>query len=84
MVFQDLALWPHLSVRGNLEFGRKAKRIAKAERGVPTMQATIACVSGYGRQQVRQMDLAPPVSYARHAQRMPSCSLDRHCHRARA
>jgi len=32
MVFQDLALWPHLSVRGNLEFGLKAKRIAKAER----------------------------------------------------
>jgi iron(III) transport system ATP-binding protein len=32
MVFQDLALWPHLSVRGNLEFGLKAKRIARSER----------------------------------------------------
>ena len=41
------------------------------------MQATIEFVSGYGRQQVRQMDLAPPVSYARHAQRIPSFSLDR-------
>ncbi len=27
MVFQDLALWPHLTVNGNLEFGLKAKGI---------------------------------------------------------
>ena len=32
MVFQDLALWPHLSVKGNIEFGLKAKRMQKAER----------------------------------------------------
>lgn len=32
MVFQDLALWPHLTVRGNLEFGLKAKGIVKAKR----------------------------------------------------
>jgi ABC-type Fe3+/spermidine/putrescine transport system ATPase subunit len=32
MVFQDLALWPHLSVKGNLEFGLKAKKIQKNER----------------------------------------------------
>jgi len=32
MVFQDLALWPHLSVRGNLEFGLKARHVAAAER----------------------------------------------------
>jgi ABC-type Fe3+/spermidine/putrescine transport system ATPase subunit len=32
MVFQDLALWPHLSVRGNLEFGLKARRVPAAER----------------------------------------------------
>ena len=31
MVFQDLALWPHLSVKGNLEFGLKAKGIKKIE-----------------------------------------------------
>ena len=34
MVFQDLALWPHLSVSGNLEFGLKAKGIQKSERKV--------------------------------------------------
>ncbi len=31
-VFQDLALWPHLTVRGNLEFGLTAKRVQKGER----------------------------------------------------
>lgn len=33
MVFQDLALWPHLTVKGNLEFGLKAKGIPIKERG---------------------------------------------------
>jgi iron(III) transport system ATP-binding protein len=32
MVFQDLALWPHLTVRGNLEFGLKAQGVPAAER----------------------------------------------------
>jgi iron(III) transport system ATP-binding protein len=32
MVFQDLALWPHLTVEGNLEFGLKAHGVSKPER----------------------------------------------------
>lgn len=32
MVFQDLALWPHMSNYKNLEFGLKAKKIPKEER----------------------------------------------------
>lgn len=32
MVFQDLALWPHLTVQGNLEFGLKARGHPKLER----------------------------------------------------
>jgi ABC-type Fe3+/spermidine/putrescine transport system ATPase subunit len=32
MVFQDLALWPHLGVKGNIEFGLKARGIQKTER----------------------------------------------------
>jgi iron(III) transport system ATP-binding protein len=32
MVFQDLALWPHLTVYGNLEFGLKARGIHPVER----------------------------------------------------
>jgi hypothetical protein len=52
-------------------------RIAKAERVVPKMQATIEFVSGYVRQQVRQLDLAPLASYAMHAKLIPSYYLDR-------
>jgi len=32
MVFQDLALWPHMTVRGNLEFGLRARGIPNHER----------------------------------------------------
>lgn len=32
MVFQDLALWPHMSSYKNLEFGLKTKNISKMER----------------------------------------------------
>jgi ABC-type Fe3+/spermidine/putrescine transport system ATPase subunit len=32
MVFQDLALWPHMTVRGNLEFGLQARGVDKPER----------------------------------------------------
>ncbi|XKK65623.1 ABC transporter ATP-binding protein [Mesomycoplasma hyopneumoniae] len=31
-IFQDYALFPHLSVRGNIEFGLKLKRIKKSRR----------------------------------------------------
>lgn len=53
------------------------ERIEKAERVVPKMQATIEFVSGYVRQQVHQLDLAPPASYAMHAHLIPSLYLDR-------
>jgi Family of unknown function (DUF6399)/helix-turn-helix, Psq domain len=52
-------------------------RIEKAERVVPKMQATIEFVSGYVRQQVRQLDLAPSESYAMHAHLIPSYYLER-------
>ena len=32
MVFQDLALWPHLSVTGNLDLGLRARGVPRAER----------------------------------------------------
>jgi iron(III) transport system ATP-binding protein len=32
MVFQDLALWPHLTVMGNIEFGLKARGVPRSER----------------------------------------------------
>lgn len=53
------------------------KRIDKAERVIPKMQATIDFVSGYVRRQVDQLDLTPPVSFAMHAKLIPSYYLDR-------
>jgi hypothetical protein len=53
------------------------ERIDKAERVVPKMQTTIEFVSRYVHQQVRQLDLSPPVSYALHAQLIPACYLER-------
>jgi len=52
-------------------------RIKKAERVVPKMQATIECVSGYVRQQVSQLALTQPASYAMHAHLIPSYYLER-------
>ena len=52
-------------------------RIDKAERVVPKMQATIEFVSGYVNQQIAQLDLTPPVSFAMHAKLIPSYYLDR-------
>jgi hypothetical protein len=53
------------------------ERIEKAARVVPKMQATIEFVSGYVRQQVKQLDLTQPASFAMHAQLIPSYYLDR-------
>jgi hypothetical protein len=56
---------------------RCLERIEKAERVVPKMQATIAFVAGYVRQQVEQLDLTPPASFAMHAKLIPSYYLER-------
>jgi len=56
------------------------ERMEKAERVVPKMQATIEFVSGYVRQQVAQLDLTPPASFAMHAKLIPSYYLDRVAH----
>ena len=39
MVFQDLALWPHLSVHGNLAYGLRARGLPKIERERRIVQA---------------------------------------------
>src|SRR5215510_8435064 len=53
------------------------ERIEKAERVLPKMQATIEFVSGYVRQQVEQLGLTPPASFAMHAKLIPAYYLDR-------
>jgi iron(III) transport system ATP-binding protein len=39
MVFQNYALWPHLTVKGNVEYGLKVRKIAKPEREKRVMEA---------------------------------------------
>jgi ABC-type Fe3+/spermidine/putrescine transport system ATPase subunit len=38
MVFQDLALWPHMTVRENLEFGLTVRRVPRKEREEKAME----------------------------------------------
>ena len=56
---------------------RCVERIDKAERVVPKMRGTIEFVSRYVAQQVAQLDLTPPVSFAMHAKLIPSYYLER-------
>jgi len=53
------------------------ERIDKAERVVPKMPGTIACVSRDVAQQGAQLAGTPPVSFAMHAKLIPAYSLDR-------
>jgi len=53
------------------------ERSEKAERVLPKMQATIEFVSRYVTQQVKQLDVTPPVSFVMHAKLIPSYYLDR-------
>jgi flagellar biosynthesis/type III secretory pathway protein FliH len=48
------------------------ERIDKAERVVPKMQGTIEFVSRYVAQQVSQLNVPPPVSFAMHTKLIPS------------
>jgi ABC-type Fe3+/spermidine/putrescine transport system ATPase subunit len=43
MVFQDLALWPNLTVRGNVELGLVAKKLARRERTQRAQTALDVC-----------------------------------------
>jgi len=57
MVFQDLALWPHMSVRGNLEFGLKARGLASAERQARVTQM-LALVRLEAREEAKPSQLS--------------------------
>ncbi len=53
------------------------ERIDKAACVVPKMQGTIEFVSRYVAQQVAQLNVPPPVSFAMHAKLIPSYYLER-------
>jgi len=49
VVFQDLALWPHLTVRGNLDFGLAAKHVPADDRN-ERISRVLQRVSLHGKQ----------------------------------
>ncbi len=55
-VFQDYALFPHMTVAKNVEYGLKVKRVPKAERG-PRVEEALASVrlEGYGGRKPNQL-----------------------------
>jgi ABC-type sugar transport system ATPase subunit len=76
MVFQDLALWPHMTVSENIEFGLRARRIPSNKRkGCVKEMADLVGLQDYlnskpaelsgGQQQrvalARTLALAPPI-----------------------
>src|SRR4051794_33792623 len=55
-VFQDYALFPHMSVAENVEYGLRVKRVAKAERKVRSEQALATVrLEGYGGRRPSQL-----------------------------
>src|SRR5919112_13035 len=55
-VFQDYALFPHMSVRENVEYGLRVKKVAKQERGKRAEEALeMVRLSGYGDRKPGQL-----------------------------
>ncbi len=57
VVFQDLALWPHLSVAGNLAFGLESKRVPRSERDA-RIRAILESVGLAGKEHSRPGQLS--------------------------
>ena len=56
MVFQDLALWPHMNVYENIAFGLKIRKIPKniREEKVKEMLSLVG-LSGYGERRIEEL-----------------------------
>ena len=56
MVFQDLALWPHMNVYENIAFGLKLRKIPKniREKKVREMLSLVS-LSGYGKRRIEEL-----------------------------
>jgi iron(III) transport system ATP-binding protein len=56
MVFQSYALWPHMSVRQNVEFGPRMRRVTRADRRrVAEEQLTRVQMAAYARRRPNQL-----------------------------
>jgi putative spermidine/putrescine transport system ATP-binding protein len=55
-VFQDYALFPHMTVQQNVEYGLRVKRVAKAERRTRATEALrVVRLEGYGDRKPGQL-----------------------------
>ena len=56
MVFQDLALWPHMNVYENVAFGLKIRKVPKniREEKVKEMLSLVG-LSGYGKRRIEEL-----------------------------
>jgi putative spermidine/putrescine transport system ATP-binding protein len=55
-VFQDYALFPHMSVQDNVEYGLRVKRVDRSERRARAQQAlTTVDLAGYGERKPAQL-----------------------------
>jgi ABC-type Fe3+/spermidine/putrescine transport system ATPase subunit len=56
MVFQDLALWPHMNVYENIAFGLKIKKVPSKERKVKvTQMLSLVGLSGHENKRIDQL-----------------------------
>ena len=56
MVFQNYALWPHLTAHGNIEYGLKVRKVERAERDRRVNQALeMVRLGGLGKRYPSQM-----------------------------
>jgi len=56
MVFQDLALWPHMNVSENISFGLKIRKIPKKRREVKVKEMlSLVGLSGYEKRNTEQL-----------------------------
>jgi len=56
MVFQDLALWPHMNVYENIAFGLKIRNIAKKTRDTKVKEMlSLVRLAGYEKRSIEQL-----------------------------
>ena len=56
MVFQDLALWPHMNVYENIAFGLKIRNIAKKTRDTKVKEMlSLVRLTGYAKRSIEQL-----------------------------
>lgn len=56
MVFQNFALWPHMSVQDNIAFGLKVRKVDRGERERRVQEALNAVqLSGYGKRRPHEL-----------------------------